>query len=155
MDIQMKAITIWQPWATLIIKGYKQYETRHWPTSYRGELAIHAGKTKKQWVSELWQELNSVLDIPLVYDTLPYGAVLGTVKLVDCIPTSALHRLPNDERALGDFGPGRYAWRLENPVAFDEPRPWLGKQGLWDIELDDEKRLQNARERIQQLRLFD
>ena len=40
----MKAITIIQPWATLIALGEKQFETRSWFTKHRGELAIHAGK---------------------------------------------------------------------------------------------------------------
>ena len=38
----MKAITIWQPWASLIACGAKKYETRSWPTKYRGPIAIHA-----------------------------------------------------------------------------------------------------------------
>lgn len=41
----MKAITIWQPWASLIAVGAKRFETRSWPTSYRGPIAIHAAKT--------------------------------------------------------------------------------------------------------------
>ncbi len=40
----MKAITIWQPWASLLACGAKQYETRSWATSYRGPIAIHAAK---------------------------------------------------------------------------------------------------------------
>lgn len=39
----MKAITIKQPWATLIAKGYKEYEFRTWKTKYRGDILIHAG----------------------------------------------------------------------------------------------------------------
>ncbi|KXG09931.1 hypothetical protein AT864_01491 [Anoxybacillus sp. P3H1B] len=41
----MKAITIKQPWATLIALGEKKFETRSWKTNYRGKIAIHAGKT--------------------------------------------------------------------------------------------------------------
>lgn len=41
----MKAITIRQPWAGLIAVGEKVYETRSWPTKYRGPIAIHAGKS--------------------------------------------------------------------------------------------------------------
>lgn len=40
----MKAITIWQPWASLLAHGMKQYETRSWATKYRGPIAIHAAK---------------------------------------------------------------------------------------------------------------
>jgi len=42
----LKAITILQPWASLIACGAKQIETRSWATKYRGQLAIHAGKQK-------------------------------------------------------------------------------------------------------------
>lgn len=38
----MKAITIWQPYASLIAAGLKEYETRSWPTRYRGPIAIHS-----------------------------------------------------------------------------------------------------------------
>ena len=41
----MKAITVWQPWATLLATGQKHNETRSWKTSYRGEILIHAAKT--------------------------------------------------------------------------------------------------------------
>lgn len=40
----MKVITIKQPWATLIAKGYKEYEFRTWKTNYRGDILIHAGR---------------------------------------------------------------------------------------------------------------
>jgi hypothetical protein len=40
----MKAITLWQPWATLLAVGCKHMETRSWPTKYRGEILIHASK---------------------------------------------------------------------------------------------------------------
>ena len=40
----MKAITIWQPWASLLVSGRKRYETRSWATSYRGPIAIHAAR---------------------------------------------------------------------------------------------------------------
>lgn len=38
----MKALTIWQPWASLLVSGQKKYETRSWATAYRGPIAIHA-----------------------------------------------------------------------------------------------------------------
>lgn len=40
----MKAITVLQPWATLLVTGKKHIETRSWKTNYRGEILIHAGK---------------------------------------------------------------------------------------------------------------
>ena len=40
----MKVLTIRQPWATLIVEGYKRFEFRSWKTNYRGDILIHAGK---------------------------------------------------------------------------------------------------------------
>jgi activating signal cointegrator 1 len=40
----VKAISLWQPWATLIALGEKKFETRSWLTNYRGQIAIHAAK---------------------------------------------------------------------------------------------------------------
>ncbi len=49
MTEKIKALTIWQPYASLIAAGLKQYETRSWSTRYRGLLAIHAAK---RWIGE-------------------------------------------------------------------------------------------------------
>lgn len=43
----MKALSLWQPWASLVAIGAKTIETRSWSTSYRGPLAIHAAKTSR------------------------------------------------------------------------------------------------------------
>ena len=45
----MKAISLWQPWATLIAVGAKRLETRSWESRYQGELAIHAAK---RWTAD-------------------------------------------------------------------------------------------------------
>ena len=64
---------------------------------------------------------------------LHYGAVLGTVELVDCVPVEALiGKLSERERVLGDYTPGRFAWVLKNPVIFDRPIPARGFQGWWN-----------------------
>lgn len=46
----MKAISLWQPWASLIAAGVKSIETRGWPTNYRGQIAIHAAKRPRRSV---------------------------------------------------------------------------------------------------------
>ena len=66
---------------------------------------------------------------------LVYGAVLGTVEIVDCVPVEALiGKLSERERVLGDYTPGRFAWVLKNPVMFDRPIPVRGFQGWWNWE---------------------
>lgn len=62
----MKAISLWQPWATLIATGAKQIETRSWATSYRGPIAIHAAKRKvRKELIELaeWEEYRAALGV--------------------------------------------------------------------------------------------
>ena len=73
----MKVLTIKQPWASLIIQGYKRFEFRSWQTKYRGELLIHAGKgIDKEAVKRLEK---------YIPEDMPLGKIIGKVKLVDCI----------------------------------------------------------------------
>ena len=60
---RLKAITIWQPWAELIIRGFKQYETRSWPTHYRGKIAIHAGQYHPL-PHEVYADIAAAIGIP-------------------------------------------------------------------------------------------
>ena len=76
----MKALTIKQPWATLIMQCDKRFEFRSWQTKYRGDLLIHAGKGIDK---EAMKRLEKYLP-----KELPYGKILGKVKLVDCIKMS-------------------------------------------------------------------
>lgn len=81
----MKAITIREPWAALIATGHKHYETRSWPTSYRGPIAIHAGKQlDKAFKDELVAEQLKMCGItPETVKELPLGAVIATAELVN------------------------------------------------------------------------
>lgn len=139
-----KAITLWQPWATLVAIGAKEYETRSWSTNYRGPLAIHAAKTK--------DHLDLGFENPFMREALrkygirsteqfPLGAILAVVELVDCLPVEKLRvtALPNErlriedhERAFGDFSAGRFAWKLQMGYRFFKPIPARGRQGLWN-----------------------
>jgi hypothetical protein len=131
----MKALSLWQPWASLVIVGAKQYETRSWKTSYRGTLVIHAAL---KWDAELETHafhFKAHLGAPL--DAMPRGVALGTVELVEIITTEdALFKEGIDarERQFGDYSSGRWAWRLANPIAFPEPILCAGHQRLWEVE---------------------
>lgn len=78
----MKALSINQPWAWLIVNGYKAVENRSWDTRYRGEFLIHAGK-KFDDDCYLFLE-NNDLDIDLPLD-LPMGGIVGKARLVNTI----------------------------------------------------------------------
>lgn len=151
----MKALTIWQPWATAIAVGYKKYETRSWGTEYRGKIAIHAG-SKKPYVSDNTfvnmftcdisigietRSKKAVLCDSCTYHELPLGAIVAIADLVDCIEITEefVSRLSIQEKAFGDFTVGRYAWQLENIKMLKEPIKEKGHQRLWNWGVDMNK----------------
>lgn len=181
----MKALTLYQPWATLVALGAKRVETRSWHTHYRGTLAIHAGSRPVPTGARVG-DYSVVRDADLAADApsfvvrwpefaslnpherwwaLPLGAVVATCTLVDVVPTAALGwtglwegwawQGPNgacerhvhssddpaggrstivaaNQRPLGDFSPGRYAWLLADVQRVAEPVPARGRQRLWE-----------------------
>jgi hypothetical protein len=153
----MKALSLWQPWASAIALGSKRIETRSWNTNYRGRLAIHAAKVRDtsylcyamttwHWCGALNRQMS---DDTRLWDELPFGAIVATAELVDCRPTL---QVPTDlldmprrqlgcaiadydwtERHMGDFSEGRYAWFLMDIRPLAKPIPWRGLQGLFTI----------------------
>ena len=149
----MKAISLLQPWASLI--GIKGNETRSWYTKYRGRLAIHASKNPKMVKELAWSEpFYSALINKVPFGEMPYGAVVSISNMVECclIKADGLHKVPNGqsfsgpesctefyaplpgepELSFGDYTPGRYAWILEDVKPLPEPIPAKGKLGLWE-----------------------
>ena len=128
----MLAITLWQPWATLIAIGAKTIETRSWGTSYRGPLAIHAAKRPMAPHERApFEDLLQGCDLPL-------GHVLAICKLADVWPIRCpWPGLEVVERRLGDFSIGRYAWFLGAVELVDPPVPARGRQGLWNWDPDE------------------
>lgn len=128
----MKALTLHQPWASAIAAGLKRYETRSWSTSYRGPLAIHAGKSvppyAREFLSALLKQEREVLPEPM-----PLGAVVAIADLVTChrITTGGLLVSPY-ERSWGDWSDGRFAWELASVRVLTPPVPARGAQGLWE-----------------------
>ncbi len=165
----MKALTLTQPYATLIAIGAKRIETRSWATSYRGPLAIHAGKglgpvggisglrdlchDDDYFYPVLRDRLTSIQGSPIrPIDALPLGAIIATCDLVDCclisesVTAFTLHnarqikgvwKLTEQERAFGDYTPGRYAWLLDNVRALPEPIPAKGALSLWEWQMPE------------------
>lgn len=141
----MKALTLWQPWASLIAIREKRVETRSWSTKYRGELAIHAAaRIPPDWLEasrqfpEFRRELADVFclrEINLAANImmLPRGAVLCIVRLVDIQPADmAGGFLCERELIFGNYQPGRYAWFFEMVEQFETPIPAKGRQLLWN-----------------------
>lgn len=127
----MKALTLTQPWATLVATGLKRVETRSWRTNYRGRIAIHAAKG----FPKAAQEFASFDIAPgILPDRMPLGAIVATAVLKNCRPTEeALLTLSEGERHFGDYSPGRWAWFLEDVIPLEEPVGCLGALSLWEI----------------------
>jgi hypothetical protein len=151
----MKAITLTQPWATLVAIGAKRIETRSWRTDYRGPLAIHAAKGfplaarglrhDGPFYQALW-DAGIKPDMPL-----PIGAIVATCELVSVVTTQLVKTpggmgwsapdgriydftLTDEERAFGDYSNGRYAWLLADVRPLAEPILVKGALGLWEWE---------------------
>lgn len=131
----IKAISLWQPWATLIALGVKTFETRSWPTSYRGLLVIHAAKTRSELDICTESPFREALSRGGYESTanLPLGAAVCVARLVAVYRTEQIVReISTLERAFGNYQPGRYAWKLEQVRRFEDAIPARGAQGLWD-----------------------
>lgn len=131
----MKVLTIQEPYATFIMKGFKKIETRSFKTNYRGEIYIHAGLSNNF--------LNKISDsyILSLFDKsmLNYGKIICKAKLTDCIYMTKeyiedLKSKNNKEFILGDYKVGRYAWILENVEELKEKIPVKGRLGIWNME---------------------
>ena len=125
----MKVISIKQPWASLIVNGYKKYEFRSWKTKYRGKILIHASKSFNKSDVDRFKNLN--LDFPT-------GVIIGEVELIDCIKvdktlSKTIFEEDNDvyKNVLGFEG---YAWKIDKIKKYDKHIQINGKLGLWDYE---------------------
>lgn len=139
----MKAISLTQPFATLVAIGAKRIETRSWSPFglVRGDrLAIHASKSFPQSARDLcgeepfWGELwrsGNVRD----WRELPLGAAVATVQFNGALPTDAVFDLSDEEAAFGNFAVGRFAWLLSEPRLIDPPVPARGRLGVWEWEV--------------------
>lgn len=158
----MRALSLWQPWASLIAFGAKRWETRSWGTDYRGELLIHAAKQKSpeiidsRFIEEAIQTLGhadfdalprgkvvAVCDLTACYRIIPpaptprpeqYGAE-GEREMSECLFVTYGLNMTGARRdhLFGDWSVGRVVWRLENIRRLVDPIPLLGRQGLFAL----------------------
>lgn len=145
----MKALTIWQPWASLIIAGVKPWEWRGWPaprTLVGRRIAIHAGArpVKADEVLDILRQIAGgdssllgdlarrlLLDAPLA--AWPRSSVLGSALLGEPIAALAWaeqHLAPGYDSSRIDHH--KFAWPLTDIERFEPPVPARGAQGLWD-----------------------
>lgn len=112
----MLALTLIQPWASLVMLG-KDVENRSWPTNHRGRLLIHAGLKVDPRGFEMAEDLGILLP-----DDLPAGGIIGKVDVVGCVKDA------DSPWAM----PGQWHWQLANPRPM-RFRPLRGQMGLFHV----------------------
>jgi hypothetical protein len=144
----VRALSLWQPWATLLAAGVKRVETRDWLTNHVGALAIHATASVPQPYRDDAEAL--VLHSPPFRDPLrrlgvstleglPHGAIVGLVRVTTEHHVGAMTRDaiaaaygPN-ELALGNYAAGRVAIHTDAAVLLPYPIPCRGDRRLWHV----------------------
>ena len=155
----MKAISLQNPWAQLVVSGFKTVEAKTWSTDYRGELLIcskaRSDKSLEQAVLDVIEE-----ETDLAFEQDEFfvnGAVLGKVTLVDVreLTEDDLEESWMDPAELETAEAPLYAWVFENAEPIAEPVEVKGKPRLFDVELpadtvfvsfDDEDEIEYERE---------
>lgn len=135
MEDTMKALTLRQPWASLIVTGAKDVENRTWPyrmpRDFPHHLAIHAAKADTDndptIPKRAWDALSDVIGGAAP----PRGVLLGTVLVVGC-HNAAEEFVPCSRWA----DPACWHWTLADPQPLAEPVPYKGRQGLWNVPDD-------------------
>jgi len=121
----MKALSIRQPWAWLIMHAGKDIENRDWPTRFLGRVLIHASKgmTRDEYEDgqdTLWASGGTVIELPPI-EKLDRGGIVGSVEIVDCVTAS------DSPWFFGRFG---FVLRDPRPLPF---KPWKGALGFFDV----------------------
>jgi hypothetical protein len=141
----LHALSLTQPWATLIAIGAKERETRCWPTQFRGWIAIHASKgfpTDCQWLCGQEPYAAELHRAGFIGDrSLPRGKVIAVGRLTECIATRAWAPPENsNEYAFGNYeaidsgnGKPRYSFKLEDVRKLREPLDCKGALGIWRL----------------------
>lgn len=137
----MRCISIWQPFATLLVKGFKVFETRSWapPRSLIGQrIGIASTKVINPAQRQHFDDPNfrRFYDRILMPDDLielPHGYLLGTAVLdsYELMTPEFLEDVSEEEKAYGWWAEGRYAWRMVDPAEFEQPVRVRGQQGVW------------------------
>jgi hypothetical protein len=139
----VKALTLTQPWATLVAIGAKRrdallVDALGWSqsTRRRARPSARSGLWGQFYVNGFHDVIraSAAIEGP---DELPRGVILCVVELVDVDTTWEIgKRLDRRELLYGNYGPGRFAWSLEDVRALDEPAECRGALGLWDVPAD-------------------
>ena len=119
----MKALTLVQPWAWMIVYGPKRWENRTWSTTYRGPLIIHAGNSRRM-MEDAYGDPTLARFLPCPSE-LVFSALIGIVELT---------RIESIQKLTGEpFAEGPWCWRLDRPIPLSHPVPMRGGRRLWNV----------------------
>lgn len=135
----MKALSIRQPWASLIVLGIKDIENRTWTTRERGTILVHASKgmTRDEHEDAIEFAVEAIRkdsrnigstktrtlrELGFAFDDLPRGGIIGQVDIVDCV------RFSNSPWYMGAIG---FVLANAKPLPF---RPFKGALGFFEVE---------------------
>ena len=121
----MKALSISQPWAWMIVHGWKDIENRQWSTRLRGRILVHASKgmTREEYQEAfcLAREIRGLVDTLPSFLAIERGGIIGSVEIWDCVTQS---------ESPWFFGP--YGFALRDPMIITF-KPFKGSLGFFDV----------------------
>lgn len=132
----LKAISLWQPWASLIPLGLKHYETRSWKTNYRGKLLMCSTAKSTRTQYQQYLKICNQVELPSWNEiNFPHGQAIAICDLVDCVEITPefTNQQSQTEILCGNWQIGRYAWKLKNIQPITKPFVVKGKQGLFNV----------------------
>lgn len=144
----MKAITVKQPWASLIVHGIKDIENRTWrcPMKYIGQRVLihssgsHGKKFKVNLTDEQTKAAFATIAKECMFGSLPFGSIIGSVEIVGCtinhpsIWAEKSNGVSEGGHVINEKEPLIYNWVLANPILFPEPIPVKGKLSFWECD---------------------
>lgn len=136
--IVMRAISLWQPWASLWLSEHKVHETRHWPTPFCGWVLVHAAKKFPSLAPD--DAMCDMLHRSYGADwrkTLPTGAIIGAVQLLSCMRMDLTSPEHIEDMWCGNWSDERFAWRRGEFLRLATPIPYRGQQGFFNVEADE------------------
>lgn len=121
----MMALSILQPWAWLIVNGFKDVENRGWHTNYRGRVLVHAGKKYGPRIhAEDVEEMRTFFRIDLPpFDQMQIGGIVGETEIYGCVRDS------KSKWASADCW--HFQLRNSKPLPFE---PYRGQLGFFRVE---------------------
>lgn len=121
----MKALSIRQPWAWLIVNGHKDVENRKWTSSFRGEFYVHASSKLYATIAERerirqWVWTRFGIDLPEDHE-FPIGGIVGRARVIGVV----------DETSISPWFEGPHGFLLDDARTLPF-RPYKGHLGFFD-----------------------